>query len=48
VRFAGRRATTDRNGHVLMRVRFVRKKSHNVRVSKPGCAPARAKVTAVG
>jgi hypothetical protein len=47
VRFAGRRVTTDRMGHAHMRVRFVRVKSHNVRVSKAGCAPARAKVTAV-
>jgi hypothetical protein len=47
VRFAGRRVRTDRIGHARMRVRFVRVKSHNVRVSKPGCAPARAKVTAV-
>jgi hypothetical protein len=47
VRFAGRRLTTDSLGHATARVRFVRVKSHNVRVSKPGCAPARATVTAV-
>ncbi len=48
LRFAGRRATTDSRGRARMRVRFVRVKSHNVRVSKPGCATARTKVSAVG